>query len=460
MRTDAADEARSYGRSAGLLTVALGVGGALTYLFFAVASHSLPPDEYGQIVVLWSASFLLISVLFRPVEQLLARTVADLEERGRPIGHACRGAALIQLLLLALFTVLVFALREQIEDELFDGASLYFHCLVGTVIAYSASLYARGFFAGSHRMSAYAALIVVDGVARLTLALAVAVGISSGTTLVAIAIAIAPAASLAVVPWALARPNPRRSPSHPATVPATNAESAAEFSLAKGGGFAIAVLLIMLSEQVLLNGGVLFVRAVESAAAAGFIFNVLMVARAPVVLFQAIAASLLPHLTRLRSRGDEASGDAFALSVKLTILVIAVFATAIVIGLLAVGPAAMQIGFGDSFEYDRLGLIIVGIGMGLYLVAGTLTQAALAQGQAKGAALLWLACAASFAGFNLLPTLDAFRRVELGFALSSALLCVGLAAIYRRSTPRDEDLLAPGSPQELEAQLALADETT
>ena len=33
-------------------------------------------------------------------------------------------------------------------------------------------------------------------------------------------------------------------------------------------------------------------------------FNILLVARAPLVLFQAVAASLLPHLTSLRVRAD------------------------------------------------------------------------------------------------------------------------------------------------------------
>ena len=81
--------------------------------------------------------------------------------------------------------------------------------------------------------------------------------------------------------------------------------SRSEFTLAAGGGFAAAVLLIMVSEQTLLNAGPLLVRASEGAAAAGFIFNVLMIARAPLVLFQAVATSLLPHLTRLRSSAAE-----------------------------------------------------------------------------------------------------------------------------------------------------------
>ena len=67
----------------------------------------------------------------------------------------------------------------------------------------------------------------------------------------------------------------------------------------------------MLSEQIFLNAGPLLVRASEGAAAAGYIFNVLMLARAPLLVFQGIAISLLPHLTRLRSRGGGEADEAF-----------------------------------------------------------------------------------------------------------------------------------------------------
>jgi len=457
MRGAASEEARSYGRAAGLLTGTLATAGALAYLFFAVASHNLPSDEYGQIVVLWSVAFLVISTLFRPVEQLLAKSVADLEERGLSFRHVCRVAALIQAGLGIGFIIVAFALKGVIEDRLFEGDSLFFWSLIGTVLALSLSYFARGYFAGSRQMAAYSALLLVEGLARLGLALSVAVGVTSGTAPVALAIAIGPAVSLAVVPIALAGARRVVAPSEDGA-PSIAVDGASEFTLAHGSGFAGAVLLIMLSEQVLLNSGVLFVRASESTAAAGFIFNVLMVARAPVVLFQAIAASLLPHLTRLRSRGDEASGDAFALSIRLTLTVIAGFTIAVLIGLLAIGPAVMQIAFGDSFTYDRLGLCIVALGMGLYLTAGTLNQAALARGQVRRAAACWIACALVFATANLLPVLDAFRRVEVGFAVSAGLLCAGLYGLYRRPGPAPCDGLKPGSSQELEARLAFADE--
>ncbi len=75
-------------------------------------------------------------------------------------------------------------------------------------------------------------------------------------------------------------------------------------SMAKGGGFAAAVLVIMFSEQAFLNAGPLIIRGLQGAAAAGFIFNVLMIARAPLQLFQAVSTSILPHLTSLHTSDE------------------------------------------------------------------------------------------------------------------------------------------------------------
>jgi O-antigen/teichoic acid export membrane protein len=447
------DEARTYGRTASFLTAALALAGVLAYLFSAVASHTLTERGYGQLVVLWSVSFLLISILFRPVEQLLARTLADMQERDHSMGRAVRVAAIIQTGLAGLFAALAIGFRPQIEEKVFDGEALYFWLLVASVLAFSASYFVRGFFAGTKRMGVYAALVIVEGAVRLGLALLVALGITGGPPLMAIAIAVAPVASLVVVPFALTRirgddglRGPRANP------------EAAGFTLAEGSGFAAAVLLIMLGEQVLLYSPVLFVRAAEGAAAAGFIFNLFVLGRAPVVLFQAVAASLLPHLSRLRARDDETSDEAFALSIRLTISVIAAFGVVVILGVLAVGPQVMQIAFGDNFTYGRAAMAIVAIGMVFYLAAGTLNQAVLAQGQARRAAVCWVACAVGFVIWNLLPILDAFERAELGFAGSAVALCLGLALLYRNPKPSPTDRILPGSGHELEAQLAAIDE--
>lgn len=458
----ATGSARSYGLTASMLTAALAAAGLLTYGFFALASHSLSADDYGQIVVLWSLVFILASTLFRPVEQLLSRTIAELDAHEQGIGHAVRVAASIQLALAAALVVTAFALRGVIQDELLDGQEFLFFVMVGAVVAFAASFFVRGFLAGARRFGIFAALLLIDGFGRLAFSLAVAVGVAEGVDAVALGVVAGPTLSLLVVPWAI-RGRARR-PAPPPAEPGSDAGSpparpdAPEFTLARGGGFAAAVLVVMLSEQVFLNGGPLFVRGEAGAAAAGFIFNVLMVARAPVVLFQAVAASLLPHLTRLRSTGGETSEETFRLSVRLTVTVVASLAALTCVVVVIAGPELMQIAFGDKFTYDRAGLVIVAAGMGFYLAGATLNQAALAQGQARRAATCWAACAVGFIIWNMTDVLDVYRRVEVGFAGSAVVLCILLYALYRRPHPRAGDELTPGSPRELEAQLAAADE--
>ena len=443
---------REYGRSAALLTIAVGVSGLLTYVFFALASHALDRQEYGRIVVLWSVMFIAISVLFRPVEQLLSRTIAERETHGQPVEATVRVAAQIQLLIAVAFTAVAFGFRGELEDRLFDGESLFFWALVASVLGFAGSFFARGYLAGSGHFGLYSWLLLIDAVSRTSFALAVAVGIAEGADPIALGIAIAPALSALVLPFA-GRAGAIRSGGGP-----PHGDGGPEFTLAEGGAFAAAILLVMMSEQVFLNSGPLFARAERDAAAAGFIFNVLMIARAPVVLFQAAATSLLPHLTRLRSRADESSEQAFQHSVVVTLAAIAGFASLTMLAVAVAGPDLMQAAFGDKFEYDRLGLVIVSAGMGLYLAATTLNQAVLAQGQARRAAACWAASAAALLAWYAVPGVEIFRRIEIGFAAGAALLCILLLAVYRRPDPRPSDPIEPGSPQELEARLAAADE--
>jgi O-antigen/teichoic acid export membrane protein len=453
-------EARSYGRRASLLSIGVGLTGLITYLFFAIASHELPKEEYGQVAVLWSAVFIVVSVLQRPVEQLLSRTVSEHLAVGQAIGHTVRVAATIQLAIAVAFDVIALALRGPIEDGLLDGNETLYWIGVGAVTAYGASYFARGFLAGNHRLTLYALLIICESISRTAFPFAVALGIASGQTAVALGIVAAPTLSLFVVPFAFLRRRPdvaqqvddgQVAPASPATP-----EPEAQFTLAQGGGFAGAVFVIMLSEQTFLNAGPLLVNATAGAAAAGYIFNVLMIARAPLQLFQAVSTSLLPHLTRLRSQGQR---EDFAASVRVTVLAIAGFAALVALAMLIAGPELMQVAFGDKFTYERFDLLIVTVGMGLYLSAATLNQAALAQGQVRRAAVCWIACAIAFVVWTALaPIGDEFTRVELGYLGAATILCALLYWVYRQPHPRRADRVEPGSTEEMELQLAAADE--
>ena len=215
----------------------------------------------------------------------------------------------------------------------------------------------------------------------------------------------------------------------------------------------------MFSEQVFLNAGPLIILGLEGASAAGFIFNVLMIARAPLQLFQAVSTSILPHLTSLHASTEEGSEEEFHHSVRMVLAGIAAFTAVVAVFVLIAGPELMQIAFSKKFTYDRGGLLLITAGMGLYLAAVTVNQACLAQGQVRRASARWIGCAAFFIAWNLVPLIsDEFRRVEIGFALTAGLLLGMLFLIYRRPHERAEDVPRLGSTEELETRLAAVDE--
>jgi O-antigen/teichoic acid export membrane protein len=430
-------ETASYASGARVLSIGIASTGIFTFAYLATASHVLSKQAYGRVSLCWAVMFVILSVIYRPIEQLLSRTIADRRARGLE-GHPLRVPALIQLGFALLFLAAALVFRHRVEHNLFDDSSALYWILVIGVLAYAASYFARGWLAGHQRFALYGGLVFLESTSRFLFALAVAVGIGSGQSVVGLGMAVAPFVSLSVIPFAFSRVR-RRGPAEIEIADAAREgpahaaieEASLDLSLKYGSGFAAAVVGIMLAEQTLMNAAVLIVNHTSGRALAGFVFNVLLIVRAPLQLFQAIQTSILPHLAGLEVR---ASGDEFHRAIRLTILVIAAFAGAVALGLLAIGPFVMTALLGNKgFHYGRLGLAVVGLGMGLHLVSGTLNQAALARRRAGWASAAGLTAAALFVVFVATPTISAeVTRVEVGYFTAALVLCGLLWAVYRR----------------------------
>jgi O-antigen/teichoic acid export membrane protein len=428
------------------LSIGIASTGLFTFAYLATASHVLSPASYSRISICWAIMFVILSVIYRPIEQLLSRTIADRAARGVH-GHILRTPAIIQASFALLFLVIALALRPTIEHHLFGGSAALYWILVVGVLAYAASYFARGWLAGNKRFALYGGLVFLESTSRFMFALAVAVGIASGQTAVGLGMAVAPFVSLCVIPFAFSRVRVRapgleqveaadaagEGPVHGALEEATT-----DLSLKHGAGFAVAVVAVMFSEQTLMNAGVLVVAASAggsiTSGLAGFVFNVLLIVRAPLQLFQAVQTSILPHLAGLEARE---SAEEFHRAIRITILAIAAFAGAVTLGLLAIGPFVMTALLGDKgFHYDRFGLALVGLGMGLHLTSGTLNQALLARGRAKFAAIAWLTAALAFVLFVATEANTSaaaqVMRVEVGYCGAAGLLAAMLWLIYRR----------------------------
>ncbi len=408
--------------------------------------------EAKRIDLMWAVMFVTISVIYRPIEQLLSRSIAERRARGQR-EHSLRVPISIQLGFALAYLVVALALRDTLVAQVFDHHADLYDVLVAGTVAYAASYFARGWLAGHQYFGLYGGLVLMESTSRVCFALVAALGVLHGEFVVALGMGVAPFVSLVVVPWAFslrarearegrADLEPHGSPqiedvdaalAGPGAEGVQEAVAAEELSLARGSHFALVVSGIMVAEQMLLNAGVVTVDATSAnRALAGVVFNVLLIARAPLQLFQAIQTSLLPHLTGLETTEGHA---AFARAVRVTVLAIAGFALVVALGLLAVGPTVMRHLFGQQYPYGRWGLALMGLGMGFHLAAGALNQAALARDQARAAATCWLLVAVVFLGWMVSPVVGAqVLRTEIGYAGATALLAALLAALYRRGT--------------------------
>ncbi len=470
-RTDAG--AGDFASGARILSIGIASTGVFTFAYLALASNLLTPADYSRVSICWAVMYVILCVIYRPVEQLLSRTIADRRARGEHSARVLRVPAIIQGSFATLFLVVALVLEHPIVHGLFKGSAELFWILVIGVLAYAGSYFARGWLAGNKRFALYGALVFLESTSRFLFAIVAALAAGSHLGPVALGMAIAPFASLTVIPFAFRRVTRASGASaglgdqrnasasvsgRAADVELVDAalssgpggesleESSADLSLRHGGGFAAAVVAIMASEQALMNAGVLIIALGKggggiTSGLAGFAFNVLLIVRAPLQLFQALQTSILPHLTSMEASDSQVE---FRRAIRLTVMVIAGFAALVALGLLAIGPFVMShvlqshAAGAPHYPWNRFGLAMVGVGMGLHLGAGTLNQALLARGRAARAAWSWLCAATVFVLFVALPTVGSgpdakIWRVEVGYMVATAVLAGLLTLAYRGS---------------------------
>ena len=127
--------------------------------------------------------------------------------------------------------------------------------------------------------------------------------------------------------------------------------------------------------------------------------------------------------------------DPFRRSVNLTLAAIGVFAGSVALVMAVAGPQLMGVVFGGDFDYDRGGLVLVSLAMGLYLSAATINQALLAQGRARQAAIGLGGLGGRLRGVPAARrrSNDPVLSVEVGLLGGAAVLCTLLLTLYRRA---------------------------
>ena len=139
----------------------------------------LARPEAKRVDLLWSVMFVIISVIYRPIEQLLSRTIAERRARGHS-QHSLRVPMLIQGGFALLFLALALALHDAAAATSSTSTKRSTGSSSSARSPTRASYFARGWLAGHERFGLFGGLVLMESLSRLCFALAVALGIASG----------------------------------------------------------------------------------------------------------------------------------------------------------------------------------------------------------------------------------------------------------------------------------------
>jgi len=390
-----------------LVAGATAASGLLTYAFLVVAARSLSPVAYGQVGVLWGAIFIAAIVLFRPLEQTTSRALADRLARGMEVRTVLRSVGIIGIGVLAAAATATGVGWSTINGRLFRGDNVLMTMLLAGAATYGLSYLVRGLAGGVCWFKGYSLGLLADSASRLAFA----------TPLVFVASRTVAGAALvggglvgAAVPLWAGRNHFRR---------VFVGSGGTRFELRDAAAFAGPATVIAAADQILVNGGPLLVVAGSGAGAtkaAGLVFAATMLVRAPVYVFQGVAAALLPNLTRLQAGN---ATESFQRAIA-RIAVVVLGAGAVIVAATAVaGPSAMAL-YGSGFDAPRTDLVLLAVGVGCYLAAGTFSQALLSLDGGVGAAAAWLVATGVLISYYALSTGPPLARVSAAFAVAMA----------------------------------------
>jgi O-antigen/teichoic acid export membrane protein len=408
------------------------ISGLLTYVFQGLSARYLGRAGYGDLIMLWSMTFLVVQVLWIGVTQTLGRFVSERLSRGEDPRPVISSVRRLQLTLLAAFVAAYLLASPLITDALFRGSWALTVALLAAVAAYAPEYFRRGTFNGHRQAARLGVLHVVESSSRALLAVVLLVA-GVGVLGPALAIVLAPLIAVVVV-----RPTPE-APSEGESGP---------FSAAKAFRFTGPVLLCVAFAQILMNGGPVFLSLLGGTRAQVGVFGAaLILTRVPQYVISPAIGALLPHASRVLATEGPRPLDRF---VARAAGVVGLVGVLMVGGTWALGEWGIRLFAGDEFDTTRGVLVPLALLAAFYLLSETLNQALFALGHARLAALGWLVGLPVSGVCMALPVAGLLQRVSFALALGAFAAAVAQAAFYlavrRRPAGGAEPVIEPQDP--------------
>jgi O-antigen/teichoic acid export membrane protein len=375
------------------------IGAVGAYLFQVYGARNLDPEAFAPVSVLWTAFFILATILLVPVEQYVTREVAS----GRKtlpadLKPAFAMAAIGGLLGggFVLFTL----------DDLFSGDPVYGVQIVLLMIGYSLLFVGKGVLAGSRRFAGVGWILIVETVARL-LAGIVLLQLLADATSLGWAMVIGGFSVLALLWWRQDKGRVQE-PAGPAS----------RFLAGYVGGTA--------SSQVLLGGAPIAVAALGgSPALVSIVFVTFTLYRAPLTLIFALQGRILPYLVGLAREANQRQLVRIARGVVFMGAALAVFGG--LVGWL-VGPEVVGLLYGDEYMPSDLVAMLAAAGVMAAASAQIASQVLVAEGRTARLSWAWLGGLLVGAIVLVVSSGTPDSRVGWGFA-SGEVAALGLMAV-------------------------------
>lgn len=402
---------------AGTTTVGVGlvVNGAMTLVFFALTARLLGADDFATLGVLWASVYVVGPGFFLPLEQEVARGLANRWARGIGTGTLVRQAGTIGAGLVAVLLLATVVLSTLLLEHLFDGNDLILVGFALALPAYALALLVRGELAGLGRFRGYGVYFGAENTVRVALAALLAiVGIRTvGPYGIVVGVAPFLAVFLALRgEHDLASEGPD-APWH-------------ELSAALGSLLAASVFAAFI-----VNAGTLAVTVLASPNEqheAGIFLVGLTIARIPLFLYQAVQAALLPHLAALAGAGRFSE---FRGRLGRLLGMVAAIGLAGTLVAFAIGPPVIRLLFGPDFDLSRRDLALLAAGSATIMLAAALGQSLIALSSQRRVAVGWFLGVVAFLAIVTAGN-DLFLRVELGI-LGGALVAAVAMGVFTQA---------------------------
>lgn len=393
-------------RAPGTKTMVAGglIGAVLAYVFQAVGGRALGDVGFAPIAAMWTAFFIVASVLLVPLEQYVTRETS----RGRAVAEDIKVILWVAVLaVLAGSSYVYFTL----DSEIFDGNPIYVLIMALIVIGYTVLFTAKGVLAGNRRFADVGWVLILENAFRLIAGLAILAVVVEAAAL-AWAMVVAPLAAVVLRFWRHDRSQGTAEP-----------VGARRFLGAYIGGSS--------ASQLMLAGAPLGVAALGgSAGLFSVIFVTFTLFRAPLTLIYSLQSRILPHLVSMGETGDHAGLR------KMAVRVLGAGAALTVLGAgvgWIVGADVVELLFSAEFRPAAVVAMLAAGGMMAASTAQIGGQVLVARARTASLAAAWMIGLAVAVATMLLVSGTPDVRVATGFAAGEVAAMVSVGILITRS---------------------------